>query len=337
MTFAHSEMLFFIWVVPLVFLICFYGMRKRRAVLLKFSSKEGLGIIAPSVSGQRRWLKHVLLLFVILFVVLALAGPQYGFRWQETKQKGVDLIIAIDCSKSMLADDIKPSRLERAKREVTDLLSMLEGDRAGLVAFAGTAFIQCPLTLDYQAFHIFMNALGPEYLPVGGTDIAAAIQTALSGFSEKDNTDKAIILITDGESTVRDAMDAAKEAKKNAVKIFCIGVGTEDGIPVPDKDGGFVKDDQGKIVLSRMNEGVLKNIAQETGGTYVRSVAGDMDLDRIYLNDIRKGMELKTLTSGKQKIWEDRFQWFLGPAVFCMLFFLGLRSVSNDINGKGKA
>ncbi|MFA6008581.1 MAG: VWA domain-containing protein [Desulfobacteraceae bacterium] len=337
MTFARSEMLFFIWVVPLAFLICYQGMRRRRRILLNYSSKDELAVLTPRVSVKRRWTKYFMLIFVFFLITIALAGPQYGYKWQKVERKGVDLFIAIDCSKSMLADDIKPSRLERAKREVTDLLSMLEGDRAGLVAFAGTAFIQCPLTLDYQAFHIFMNALGPDYIPVGGTDINGAILEALKGFSEKDDTDKAIILITDGESTMTDAKEAVDEAKKRGVKVFCIGVGTEEGIPVPDTQGGFIKDDQGKIVMTRMDETALENISAQTSGTYVRSVAGDMDLDRIYTREIRRDMKQKTLTSGRQKVWEDRFQWFLLPAVLFMFGSIGLRSVETSRQERRKA
>ena len=335
MTFARSEMLFFIWIVPLAFLVCSHGMRRRRRILLNYSSKHHMAQLSPRSSVRKRWGRHGLVLLSLLFSVLALSGPLYGYKWQTVERKGVDLFIAIDCSKSMLADDIKPTRLERAKREVTDLLSMLEGDRAGLVAFAGTAFIQCPLTLDYQAFHIFMNALGPDYIPVGGTDINGAILEALKGFGEKDNTDKAVILITDGESTVSDAQEAVDEAKRKGVKMFCIGVGTEEGVPVPDSEGGFVKDDQGKIVLSRMDESSLSSIASQTGGGYVRSVAGDMDLDRIYRQEIRKDMEQKTLSSGKQKIAEDRFQWFLLPSVLFMTLAMGLRSVDSGWKNKG--
>ncbi len=337
MTFARSEMLFLIWIVALAFLVCSHGMRRRRRILLNYSSKHAMAELAPRASVKKRWIRHGLFLMALLFAVLALAGPQYGYKWQTVQRKGVDLFIVIDCSKSMLADDIKPTRLERAKREITDLLTMMEGDRAGLVAFAGTAFIQCPLTLDYQAFHIFMSALSPDYIPVGGTDINGAILEALKGFSEKDHTDKAVILITDGESTENDTKEAVDEAKRMGVKVFCIGVGTEEGVPVPDSAGGFVKDDQGKIVLTRMDETSLGAIASETGGTYVRSVAGDMDLDRIYRQEIRKDMEQKTLASGRQKIAEDRFQWFLLPAVVFMAWAMGLRSVDTGRKDRGKA
>lgn len=333
MRFAHVHMLFLIWVVPVVFLICLYGMKKRKTILDAFCGSTGPASLSPMASSKRRWVKYTMLLVSLLLTAMALSGPQYGFKWQEIEQKGVDLFIAMDCSKSMLATDIQPTRLERAKREVFDLLSMLEGDRAGLVAFAGTAFVQCPLTLDYNAFNLFMTALGPEAIPLGGTDIAGAIHAALDGFSEKDDTEKAIILITDGESTGGNPLDAAEEAKKKGVKIFCIGVGRDEGVPVPDTDGGFKKDRQGKIILARMDEGSLKKIASVTGGDYVRSVAGDMDLDRIYTKNIRGGMEMKTLSSGKKKIWEDRFQWFLAPAMIFLMVGLGLPTAVKP--GKG--
>lgn len=322
MKFANIEMLFLIWAVPIIFLVFLYGNRKRKKILERFSVPESLDGITPCVSPQRRKLKTALFLTVFLLVAIALSGPQYGYRWQEIERKGVDIFIAIDCSKSMLATDIKPSRLERAKFEVFDLLSMLEGDRVGLVAFAGNAFVQCPLTLDYEAFNLFMNVLTPEYLPVGGTNISGAIDAALEGFSQNETSEKAIIIITDGESTGGDPVEAAKKAKEKGVKIFCIGVGKKDGIPVPDKDGGFKKDKNGKIILTKIDEDTLKKIAILTGGNYVRSVAGDMDLETIYRKNIRGEMEQATLTSGKKKVWEDRFQWFLGFAIILMIIIL---------------
>jgi len=204
---------------------------------------------------------------------------------------------------------------------------MLEGDRVGLVAFAGKAFLQCPLTLDYSAFHIFLGALSPDFLPVGGTDIAGALNSAFSGFDDKKNTEKAVILITDGESTGGDPIKAAEAARKAGIRIFCIGVGQDEGVPVPDSQGGFKKDISGKIVLTQLDEATLKKIAVMTHGTYVRSMAGDMDLDVIYANDIRGKMEMATLASGKKQIWEDRYQWFLALAIFALMAELFLPSV----------
>ena len=319
MTFFRTEMLFFIWAVPVLFLVIVYGMRRRRDIMHRFSTAHGLDVIAPDTVGSRRWVKASLLMGTVLFTAVALAGPKYGYRWQEIHQQGVDIIIALDCSRSMTAADIQPTRLERAKREVFDLLAMLKGDRVGLVAFAGTAFLQCPLTLDYDAFNLFLDTLSPDYLPVGGTDITGALFTALDSFDPKSTSDKAVILITDGENTGGgQPLKAAETMRDNKIKLFCIGVGSSDGVPIPEADGGFKKDRSGQIVLSRLDENTLKKMAVATGGTYVRSVAGDMDLDAIYTDEIRRTMEAKTVSSGRKQIWEDRFQWPLALALLCL-------------------
>jgi len=320
MTFFRTEMLFFIWVVPVLFLVIVYGLRRRREIMHRFSSAHGLDVIAPDTVGSRRWVKASLLMGTVLFTAVALAGPKYGYRWQEIRQQGVDIIIALDCSRSMTAADIQPTRLERAKREVFDLLAMLKGDRVGLVAFAGTAFLQCPLTLDYDAFNLFLNSLSPDYLPVGGSDITGALATALDSFDPKSASDKAVILITDGENTGGgEPLEAAETLKDNKIKLFCIGVGSSDGVPIPEPDGGFKKDRAGQIVLSRLDENTLKKMAVVTGGTYVRSVAGDMDLDAIYTGEIRRKMEAQTVSSGRKQVWEDRFQWPLALALLCLV------------------
>lgn len=255
------------------------------------------------------------MLTCLLFLAASLSGPLYGFRWRTVERKGVDLIVALDCSRSMLASDIKPDRLSRAKREILDLLNRLTGDRVGLVAYAGTAFMQSPLTVDYAGFNIFLNALTPDYLPVGGTDVAGAIDTALESFDPESPAEKAVVLITDGEPTGGDPVEAAARAKEAGVRIFVIGVGSAEGAPVPGRDGGFRKDASGNIVLSRLGEETLKQIAKVSGGTYVRSVAGDMDWDVIYNKGIRGGMKAETLESGRIMVWEDRYQWPLALAI----------------------
>ncbi|MGD8703293.1 MAG: VWA domain-containing protein [Desulfosarcina sp.] len=320
MTFFRIEMLFFIWAIPLLVAVVVYGNRRRRDILQRFSSAHGLDTIAPDTMGGRRWIKAALLMASVLFVAIALAGPKYGFRWREIRQRGVDIVIALDCSRSMTAADVQPSRLERAKREVFDLLAMLQGDRVGLVAFAGTAYLQCPLTLDYDAFNLFLNVLSPDYLPVGGTDITAALQTAMGSFDPKSPAEKAIILITDGENTGSgDPLKAAEALKRKEIKLFCIGVGGAEGVPIPEASGGFKKDRTGQIVLSQRDETTLKKMAVITDGTYVRSVAGNMDLDAIYTDEIRSKMDAQTLTSGRKQVWEDRFQWPLALALICLV------------------
>ncbi|MEE4355500.1 MAG: VWA domain-containing protein [Desulfococcaceae bacterium] len=328
MKFARTEMLFLIWAVPVCLLIFIYGTKKRRRILADFSSRRGLKSIIPFRGDRRRKIRAGLLLVCLGLLALALSGPQYGYRWQETEQRGVDLMIALDCSRSMLAADIKPTRLDRAKHKIYDLLTIMEGDRVALLAFAGTAFLQCPLTLDYDAFHIFLQTLTPDYLPVGGTDISNAVYTAMKAFDEKVDSEKAIILITDGENTgPEDPVKAAEELRKAGIKLFCIGVGSEGGVPVPDKEGGLKKDSRGQIVVTRLDEETLKKMALLTGGAYVRSVAGDMDLEMIYQQEIREKMEQSALAAGKRQVWEDRYQWVLLFAFLALAAEIFLPSV----------
>ncbi len=319
MKFSQIEMLFLIWAIPIFFLVIVYGMKTRQSILNRFASVKSLNAIVSETGSKRRWIKAGLVLFSLLFLCVALSGPQYGYQWQTIEQKGIDIIVAIDLSRSMLAPDIQPTRLDRAKREIYDLLTMLKGDRIGLVAFAGTAFLQCPLTLDYEAFHIFLNSLTPDSMPVGGTDISGAITSSLSAFDPKASSQKAVILITDGENTGKsDPMEAAESARKAEVKLFCIGVGSDDGVPVPAETGGIKKDRSGNIILARIDEETLKKMAVLTGGTYVRSVAGSIDLDVIYTTEIRGKMEASTLSTDKKQIWEDRFQWVLALAIVAL-------------------
>ncbi len=328
MKFNQIEMLFLIWAIPVLFLVVVYGMKTRQRILSRFASARSLGVIAPDAGSGRRWTKVWLALCSLLFLCIALSGPQYGYKWQTIEQKGVDIIIAIDLSRSMLATDIQPTRLDRAKREIYDLLGMLKGDRIGLVAFAGTAFLQCPLTLDYEAFHIFLNSLTPDSMPVGGTDISGAITVCLSAFDLKTTSQKAIILITDGENTGKiDPVEAAENARKDGIKLFCIGVGSDEGVPIPTETGGIKKDRSGNIIMTRIDAETLKKMAVLTGGAYAQSVAGSMDLDMIYTHEIRGKMEASTLSTDKKQIWEDRFQWFLALAIFALAVELFIPSV----------
>lgn len=320
MKFARVELLFLIWIVPLLALAYLYGWRKRSKILNGFAKSRTLANIIPAGMQRRRQLGAVWVLSAAVCTVVAMSGPQYGFQWQKIERHGIDIIIALDCSHSMLATDIAPTRLDRAKREIYDLLTMLQGDRIGLVAFSGTAYLQCPLTIDYAAFYLFLDVLTPDYLPVGGTDLAAALQSAREAFDPQSNADKAIILITDGEHTGQgDPLETAQAAQKAGIKIFSIGVGSGDGVPVPESQGGFKKDAAGQIVLSRLDESLLTRMALATGGSYVRSVAGDMDLETIYSKQIRSKMQAAALESGRKQIWADRYQWPLALAVMLLL------------------
>jgi len=319
MKFTHPYLLNLLWLLIPFFGIMAYGNLERKKILSRFAEAGMFTAIIPGDDPKRRWIKAALITLAAGCMVVALAGPQWGYRWETVNEKGVDLMIALDCSKSMLAGDIQPDRLERAKREIIDLLRMMKSDRAGLVAFSGRAVLQCPLTLDHEVFHIFLKVLTPGFLPVGGTNLSEALKTAYDGFEKESDTEKAVILITDGENTQGDAEETAKTMAKEGIRIFCIGVGGSEGAPIPDENGGFKKDGSGNIVLSRVDEKGLEKLAALTNGAYVRSVAGDMDLDLIYRDKIRGEMEGKTLTSGKQKVWENRFQWFLFPGLILLL------------------
>jgi Ca-activated chloride channel family protein len=326
MQFGSIHYLLLLWLTPaLVFFYLYAGLRRQRRIRVFCGPDLHERLTSSLLSGRRR-LKAVLIVAAVVFLVLAMAHPRWGYHWEDVKRVGVDIIVAVDVSRSMLAEDIPPSRLERARRKLQDFTAMLDGDRVGLVAFAGTSFLQCPLTLDYGAFSMFLEHLSPDMIPVPGTDMAAAIRTATRAFNRKERTSKALILITDGEDHAGDVMQAAREARREGVRIFVIGIGTPDGTPVPGVDGkgGFMQDRSGSLVLSRLDENTLQKIALETDGAYVRSVTGDLDLETIYHGAIKKDIEEKELSAARRKRWEERFQWFAALALLCLVleFFI---------------
>ena len=339
MRFTHAHMLFWLWALVPVAAVMAYGIRSRKKILNRFVEPALQSHMIPGFSLVPFWIRSVLVVLGLGLCLFALAGPQAGFKWEKTRQRGVDIMIALDCSRSMLASDVSPNRLERAKREIIDLTRLLHSDRAGLVAFSGRAVLQCPLTMDYGAFQVFLDVLGPDYLPVGGTDLAAALDTCYQGFDTAADTQKAIIVITDGEDTAQrgsQALDTVIQTlSKEEIKVFAIGVGDPAGAPVPDAQGGFKRDDSGAIVMSRVDEAGLKRIAGATGGRYVRSVAGDMDLEQIYGQDILGSMARSTFVQGKKKVWENRFQWALLPGILLLLaeLFMGRRPGKKKIAG----
>jgi len=320
MTFAKTWILHFIWLLPVIGLALLAYHRQRGRALARFAEPELLGRLTGKVIPGMRAMRVALILAALGLMIFALAGPRWGSRYQEVTQKGVDIVVLADVSPSMMVEDVKPNRLERARREIHDFLRVVQGDRVGLVAFSGAAYVQCPLTLDYAALDMFLQALGPELISTAGTDLGAAIETGLSAFDPKAETDKVMLLITDGEDNEGRGLEAARKAAEKGVKIFVFGIGEAAGGPIPGSgQGGFKKDEQGKMVLSRMDEESLQKIAGDTGGTYVRSVAGDLDLDVLYFDGIRSRTTAQTLKSGKIRIEEERFYLFLLPALFFLL------------------
>ena len=318
MRFGEPIYLYLIILIPLLIGFLIWAEKKRKTLSAQFVDASLIPrLVSPRAVEQRRK-KTRLLIWGLVFLLIALAQPRWGFQWEDLKQRGVDIIIALDVSNSMRATDIKPSRLERAKYKVTDLLRMLKGDRVGLVAFAGTCFLHCPLTLDYQAAEMFLGALDTDLISLQGTALGHAIETSIKAFSTTEKKSKAIILITDGEDHEGAVLKALQSAQKEGVKIFVIGIGHGEGVPVPDPSGGFKRNRSGEIVLSKINEPLLEKIAVESGGVYVRSVHGDMDLRTIYLEQIQQSMEKKELKSSRRKHWTERFQWLIFMGLLCL-------------------
>ncbi len=320
MRFGQPEYLDLIWICAILVLFLNWTAKQKYKKRARFCEPEAERKIIPPKAKKVQKIKSFLTVASIAFLVLALTQPRWGFHWEDLKQEGIDIIVAIDVSNSMLAEDIKPNRLERAKRKVKDLIQLLEGDRIGLVAFAGTSFVQCPLTLDYSATEIFLDVIDTDLIPVQGTDLGHAVRTAIGAFETEANHSKSLILITDGEDHGGEIMKAAGEAKQAEVKIFAIGIGQESGAPIPHlgENGGFKTNEEGDVVLSKLDEFTLQQIAVLTGGGYVRSVTGDMDLNTIYLKDIKKKVEKKELKATRRKIWSERFQWFIFFALLCL-------------------
>jgi len=248
--------------------------------------------------------------------------PQWGFKWQEVNQQGLDILIAIDTSKSMLATDVKPNRLEKSKLAVKDLLKKLKGDRAGLIAFSGTAFLQCPLTSDYNGFMLALDDLNATSIPRGGTSISSAIKVAIDSYEGDQKKYKVLILITDGEDHEGNPVKTAEEAAKKNIRIFCIGIGTTEGdlIQIADNSGKrtFLKDNSGNIVKTSLNETVLKQIAVAANGMYVRSSGTDFGLDVIYDKKL-SAMERRDLKARMDKVYYERFQI---PLTIALIFLL---------------
>ncbi len=321
MGWAYPERGVWAWVVVALLGFWAWAFRNRRQALERLADAGLLPQLAEQVDQISRTLKAAIVTLGAFFLLLALIGPQWGFRWQAIRRRGVDLVIALDVSKSMLAQDLKPSRLDRAKLAIQELLPMMKGDRIGLVAFAGTSFVQCPLTVDYGALLLTLDELDTDSIPRGGTAIANAIRDSLKVFASSAPDSRALILMTDGESHEGDSMSAAKEAAKQGVKIFTVGVGTPDGelVPITDAQGNqtFLKDREGRTVKSRLEEGLLQQIALETGGSYIRATPASFGLDLLYRDRIAT-LHQHAFESTMKQQHELRFQWALAVAL-CLL------------------
>lgn len=323
MTFENQIWLILTPLILILFTGLFvFGMRNCKALLRQFAAARLLNQLTEKASHQRTRIKVVLILLAFVLIGFALARPQYGFEVTKRKSRGLDLIFLIDTSRSMLANDLYPSRLARAKLAILDLVDKLESDRVGIVAFAGTAFLQCPPTLDYAAFRETLDALDTNTVPQGGSNIGAAINEGGNAFSESDNY-KALILLTDGEDPDGEALKIAKDAAEQNVRVFTIGIGTPEGeyLRIKTKQGQekYIRNSDGQPVHSKLDENTLRQIASITGGSYER--LGGRSLDQFY-RSVLATLPRNQRQSEEKEIPLERFQWPLGLALVCLIFEL---------------
>ncbi len=336
MTFAYP-LIFILAValIPLMLILAFRLEKSKQRQLRKFVASPLIASLTESVSSRKKQLKAVLLAMGIALVVAAVARPQFGYVWQELKSKGIDVVFAIDTSRSMLAEDIKPNRLERAKLAVLDFIDKMGADRIGLVAFAGSAFLQCPLTLDYNAFRQSLEILEPGVIPVGGTDIAAAIEIAENAFN-KENNFKILILITDGEDLESRGIEVAQSSASRGVRVFTLGVGSQEGeiIPIINEDGrqDFVRDERGNVVRTRLDEATLQKISAASNGFYSPLGALGEGLETVYTLGLEE-IPRQELNSRMNKLPIERYQWVLAGGIFLLIleWLIGTRRSARNI------
>jgi Ca-activated chloride channel family protein len=332
MKLGNIHAIHYIWLLLALILFLLWSAKRRIQAMEGFADRELLNDLTYSVNEKGHRLKTILIAASLFFIMIALVRPQLGFEWQDVKRSGLDILIAIDTSKSMLAEDVKPNRLERSKLAVKDLIKKLRGDRIGLIAFAGSAFTQCPLTVDYNGFMLSLDALDVNIIPKGGTSITSAVQSALDSFRGGASKYKVLVIITDGEDHKGSTLEMAQKAKDAGIKVFTIGIGTKEGelIPIIDVSGNrsYLKDRSGNVVKTRLDESTLQEIALNTGGSYVKATNTEFGLDAIYEEKLSQ-MEKREIENKVVKKYHERFQipLIIALLLLCIEPFVRVRKV----------
>jgi len=327
--FAHIAYLWALAAVPVAILLFLFVARWKKKAIAALGDRHVVRLMIPEVSFSRPLLKFIFFIIAYAMLVVALADPQIGSKMEDVKKKGSDLMILLDVSNSMLSQDLSPNRLENAKRAIAQLIDNLHDDRIGIIVFAGQAYVQLPVTTDYSAAKLFLNTINTDMVPVQGTAIGAAVDLGMQSFDFKDGTSKAMIIITDGENHEDDAVAAVKGAHDKDVNVNVIGVGSENGAPIPiykdGKQAGFHTDSVGKVVISKLDENMCKELAAAGDGAYVRATDASSGLN-IVMDQIGK-MQKKQYDSKTFKDFEDRFQIFLALALLLLVieFFISNR------------
>ena len=327
LNFAQAQYLLLLLLIPVFFVIQAVILKLRRRRLRKFGDEALVSKLMPSYSKGKVWVRLVLFSVGFFFFVIGLSRPQIGAKLKEHETKGAEIMIVLDVSNSMLAEDYSPNRLERAKLAISRIVDKLREDRIGLILFAGGSFVQLPITTDYVSAKMFLNSITTDSVPVQGTAIGDAINTAMRSFSAQSEKSRAIIVITDGENHEDDPVAAAQQAAELGVRVYTIGVGSPEGKPIP-MDGELLKDKDGEIVVTRLDEKVLQDVAQAGNGVYVRAGNSEFGLNPI-IDNIRK-LEDERYSSIVFEEFDEQFMYFLGIA----LFFFVLEMLIGDRKSK---
>ena len=329
--FAQAQYLLLILLIPFFFIGYALFRKGRNKKIAKLGNPGILAALMPERSRAKGWVRISFFAVAWFFFAIGLARPQMGAKLKENNRKGAEIMIALDVSNSMLAQDYYPNRLERAKLAISRLVDKLQGDRIGLIVFAGQSFVQLPITTDYVSAKIFLNTIGTESVPVQGTALGEAISTAIKSFSSEaqmQQENKAIILITDGENHEDDAVAAARNAAELGIKVFCVGVGSPEGKPIPyGENGDLMKDKDGNIVVTKLNEAVLEEVAAAGGGAYVRAGNAEFGLNPII--DELKQLQEQQFKSVVFEDFEEQYMYFFAIALFFLLleFLVGSKRV----------
>lgn len=325
--FAQAQFLALLLLIPFFFLIQALVLKIRRNRIRKFGDDNLVRQLMPSYSRSKVWGRLTFFALGFLFFVIGLSRPQIGAKIKEHETKGAEIMIALDVSNSMLAEDYSPNRLDRAKLAISRLVDKLRDDRIGLIVFAGNSFVQLPITTDYVSAKMFLNSISTESVPIQGTAIGEAINTAIRSFSAQSEKSRAVIVITDGENHEDDPVAAARQAAEMGVRVFTIGVGSPEGKPIP-MNGELLKDKDGNIVVTRLEESVLQDVAAAGNGAYVRAGNSEFGLNPI-IDDIRK-MEDEKYSSIVFEEFDEQFMYFMAIA----LFFFVLEMLIGDRRSK---
>lgn len=318
---AHPEYLYaYLLLIPLLILFIFYMVWRKRAIK-RFSAYQKADELMPGRAEFRHYLKFILIFLAFSALVLAWANPQIGSKQEKVMRKGVDVIIALDVSKSMLAEDIRPNRIEQAKQFISQLINELKTDRIGLIIFAGNAYLQMPITTDHAAARLFLKSISTELVPTQGTAIGAAIRMGMESFEGEEKKFKSIIVISDGENHEGDAMEATEEAAKQGVVIHTVGVGSQKGGPIPvyknNVQTDYLRDKSGNIVLSKLDENMLRQIAVKGDGEYLNLRGGKESINA--LMTAIGSMEKKDFEENVFTDYEDQFQYFLAFGLLLLI------------------